>query len=368
MRLSVIVAVPDRGDTLAGCLHALASSNLPRETWELVVVCPDHADDELLISARHANAIVRLPEGAWGASYGRNRGAEIAREGVLVFVSPHVWVAPDALRRILEVLAANEDVSAVCGMLISDREAGALLSDYRALRDEFRCRVAAGPIDTFLPEFAAVRAEAFVNAGMFDEWRIDVPRIEGAEFGLRLATLGHTILLHSEIRASQRRHWKLRDMIANGIRDHGIPWDGRPRTSGTWVSRGLRALRSLEAVTICLLWSTLIFSMLGLLWHARGIWIVASSCAALSALLSIPVLLFFTHRRSIVFAAIAAPLYALEMLLDGIGAAYSWSVRHTIGEPRPAAAIDAFAEVGVETWPPIPTRRPIRTSSVQGSA
>lgn len=368
LQMSVIVAAQEGEEALAGCLEALAASDLPRRKWELVVVCPDHADTELLISARHADAIIRLPEGAWGASYGRNRGAEIARAGVLAFVNPDTWVAPDALSRILGVFDANDQVSAVCGMLVNDDDTRYVLSDYRALRDEFRCRLGAGRTDSFVPEFAAVRREAFLDAGMFDEWRIDIPRIEGAEVGLRLIALGHSIVLHSEIRALQRRRWKLRELLVSEIRDHGIPWEGRPHRGAIPVSPGLRALRLIEGVSISLVWCALVLAAIGLRTDVRAVWIAAIGCAATAALLSIPALLFLAQRRSILFVAIATPLYALELLLNGIGAAYSWSMRHTIGEPRPAPLIDALAEIGVETWPPVPTRRPVRAPSVQGSA
>jgi hypothetical protein len=367
LRLSVIVAVHNRGEALASCLEALAASDLPRQLWELVVICPEHGDEELLISARHANAIIRLPKGAWGASYGRNRGAEMARAPLLAFVNPDVCVAPNALGRMVRLLDTNTDISAVCGMLLSDGTRSHLLSDYRALRDEFRSWFTVGRTDSFAPEFAAVRADAFADAGMFDEWRIDVPRIEGAEFGLRMIGLGHGIVLHSEIRAFQKRRWRLGEIMVTGIRDHGVPWEGRTRSSGIAVSSGLRTLRMMEAASVPLTWCTLVFVAVSLKRGGLGFWIAAEICAVFAAMLSAPMLVFFARRRSVLFAAMTAPLYVFESLLDGIGAAYSSIVRHTIGEPRPTAVIDALAEVGMETWPPIPTRRPVR-ASIQASS
>jgi hypothetical protein len=34
-----------------------------------------------------------------------------------------------------------------------------------------------------------------------------------------------------------------------------------------------------------------------------------------------------------------------------------WLTHILVGDPRPEAIIEAYSEVGLETWPPVPSRR-----------
>jgi hypothetical protein len=35
---------------------------------------------------------------------------------------------------------------------------------------------------------------------------------------------------------------------------------------------------------------------------------------------------------------------------------FGWLLRQLLGEPTPHPAVEAFAEIGVRTWPPVPRR------------
>src|SRR5690242_13742372 len=78
-RLSVIVPVRPNTPELSACLRALDGSDLPRSNWELIVVSSAQDEDAWLVGARHADTVVRLPDGAWGAGYARNRGVEVSK-------------------------------------------------------------------------------------------------------------------------------------------------------------------------------------------------------------------------------------------------------------------------------------------------
>jgi hypothetical protein len=41
----------------------------------------------------------------------------------------------------------------------------------------------------------------------------------------------------------------------------------------------------------------------------------------------------------------------------GIASAAGRLLYHAVGEPQPAPVVQAFAEVGVRTWPPVPAPR-----------
>src|SRR6185436_15848936 len=103
--LSVIVPAHNSVAVLDRCLTALASSGLPRESWELIVVDDGSTDATELVAARYADVAVRLAGNPHGPAYARNRGAEASRGEVLVFVDADVVVHPDTLARIAITLA-----------------------------------------------------------------------------------------------------------------------------------------------------------------------------------------------------------------------------------------------------------------------
>jgi hypothetical protein len=47
----------------------------------------------------------------------------------------------------------------------------------------------------------------------------------------------------------------------------------------------------------------------------------------------------------------------VSYFVRGVAIVTGTLAREVIGEPSPDAVVQAFAEVGVKTWPPVPTRR-----------
>ena len=70
--------------------------------------------------------------------------------------------------------------------------------------------------------------------------------------------------------------------------------------------------------------------------------------------LNFPVHLFFAKARGISFAIAVAPLHLLMQAVSGLGLCAGWVLRDAVGDGEPDAATQAYAEVGVETWPPVP--------------
>lgn len=364
-RLSVIVPVRPNTPELERCLLALSGSDLRRSEWELIVVTSARDEDAWLVSAPHADTVVRLPEGAWGAAYTRNRGVEVSRGHYLLFVSADVCVDVHALSGFVEVLDSEPDVGAVCGTYVDDQcHHPSHLAAYQTLLHQFRNEVGAGATDTFATGFAAIRRELFLNAGMFDEWRVEVPRIEGAEFGRRLLTLGSQVVVRPDIRALHLKEWTLWRALRHVLRDPGVPWqDELCIATDDIINPGLRSVRRIDAAGMLFVWSALGAGAFGTLTgnqHGKTMTLLLLMLATLS---SLPVFAFVARRRSIAFALLVLPIHFGRLGLRALGITYNWLVRHILGEPRPAPAIEAFAEVGVRMWPPVPQRRPPREAT-----
>src|SRR4051794_34765326 len=88
--LSVVVPVRNAASSLPKSLKALLSSDFPRRHWELIVVDDGSADASVSIAGAFADTIVRLPttesDRGLGAPYSRNRGFEMSRADIVVFV------------------------------------------------------------------------------------------------------------------------------------------------------------------------------------------------------------------------------------------------------------------------------------------
>jgi hypothetical protein len=222
--LSVIVPARNATGVLAESLPALATSDLPRESWELIVVDDASTDGTADLAAAHADRVVRLPAPARGPAYARNRGCEAARGDILVFVDADVCVHETTLGRLLRTLAAAPDAAAVFGAYDTTPRAAGLVSQYRNLLHHYVHALHAGDADTFWTGCGAIRRKPFFEAGGFDEQRYPRPQIEDIALGYRLRALGRRVMLRPDIQATHLKCWTLRGMISSDLLDRGVPW------------------------------------------------------------------------------------------------------------------------------------------------
>ncbi|MGH7665494.1 MAG: glycosyltransferase [Gemmatimonadaceae bacterium] len=354
--LSVIVPVHNGGRVLGRALGALAASDLSRECWELLVVDDASTDDSAAIAAEYADRIVRMPGPPHGPAYARNRGAEMSHGEFLLFVDADVCVHPDALRRVASVLAHRPDVSAVFGSYDDRPAAPGLVSPYRNLLHHYVHQRNGGPAETFWGGCGAVRRDAFLQAGMYDEWRFPRPQIEDIELGYRLRAVGHQILLCPEIQGTHLKRWTLREVIRTDLRDRGVPWMRLLiRDSAAMRSRALN-LATRERLCATLVWIAIALLPVAAL-RREPAWLFASLAALVIVVVAnLGLYAFFTRCRGLAFALGTVPLHVLYYGLTGCSVLAGWVLHQMVGEPRPDPVVEAYAEVGLEVWPPVPRR------------
>jgi glycosyltransferase involved in cell wall biosynthesis len=358
LAFSVIVPVHQGAQILPKSLGALAQSDLPRDSWELIVVDDASTDGTAQVASRYADTVVTLGRKPQGPSYARNRGVEAARGDVIVFIDADVCVHRETLGRFAEIFAENPGFSAVFGSYDTAPPAPGLVSQYRNLLHHWVHQQNGGDAETFWAGCGAIRREVFLEAGMYDEWHFSRPQIEDIELGHRLKALGHRISLDPDIQATHLKRWTLRNMIATDFRDRGVPWTRLLIQRGI-VSRSQSLnLRLIERVNTVLVWLGAMSPVVAL--GARDArWLV------LTLILVLPVLWFnrhlygfFRRHRGFWFALRAVPLHLIYYFLNGIAVGWGWLVHHAVGEPQPAVAVQAFSEVGLESWPPVPRKTP----------
>ena len=222
-RLSVIVPVHDAARDLEFCVDALVASTLPRESWELIIVCDSSDAATRAIATQRADKAIELADGPRGPAFARNRGVDASRAPIVAFVDADVMVHSDALSRLLSAFD-QPGVAAAFGSYDDSPAHEGMISEYRNLLHHRVHQKSSGPVESFWAGCGAVRKQEFTAVGGFDESRYDRPAIEDVELGYRLRDRNFTIVLDPEILCTHRKRWTLRSMITSDFARRGVPW------------------------------------------------------------------------------------------------------------------------------------------------
>jgi glycosyltransferase involved in cell wall biosynthesis len=360
--LSVVMPVHNGGPNFLLSLEALSLSDLPRRSWELVIVDDASQDETTAIAAQYADKLLRLRHGPRGPGYARNRGFELTLGECVAFINADVMVATDALRTAVTCLTEHPEIGAAFGSCEAWPGTRGFLSEYRAMVQRYYHASGAEDRCTFSSACGIVRSNLFEQAGGYDEWHFSRRQLEDFELGQRIRGLGARIVPNPDIRAMHLRKWTLRRMMATEIFDRAVPWMRLVKRQ-LWQDRASTAGRRLvKNVSIVLSWLSLSFALFGVLRHSLLAYLAAITCIVIMLVNNSSRLAFFTRERGIGFAVSSIPLDVFYYMIAGVGLVFGWIARHALGEPTPGAVAQAFAEIGVKHWPPAPVPRRGRAS------
>lgn len=356
VQVSVVVPVRNSAATLGDALAAIVESDLPRDRYELIVVDDASDDASVAVAAHHADTIVRLKGPARGAAYARNRGADQARGSVLVFLDADVRVRKDTLTRLLGAFEADPDLGAVGASSDGASADGGVPTQYWDLLQQYATQHHSGTGIHFEASRSAVHRDAFYAAGMFDEWRYGRASVEDLELGLRLHRIGRGVRVLKDVAVSHLRAHSLLDVLR-------AVWRRSSLLTRTLSYRATRPVA--RANVVHTLNSALGFAACAAAALVLIAVFVESTLAVALAVLAVVALLaanfrvyrFFAKRRGLTFAVAAAPLHILVQIVATLGRCSGWVLRNAIGDPSPDATTQAFAEVGLEMWPPVPRKQ-----------
>lgn len=355
VQLSVVLAVRNAADTLPTVLASIDGSDLARNAFEIIVVDDASDDSSPSQASRYADAVVRLTGEATGPAYARNRGAELARGTFIAFVDADVVVKPDTLGRMLRALVDEPQLDVVSARYAGPATERGLVSQYWNLllgygddRSESRGAYVAGGC-------LMMRRSLFDATGMFDEWRFRTPCLEDVELGQRLIMRGSRVgtLPGLEVthlrRTSARRMlgdvWERSELLARSL--------GYRRTRSLAPNDPVFALNGAAIPAVVMIAAVMLTAAAGPGHH----WLQkAAGALIIGGVMNIPALLYFAKRRNVGFALLMLPLHMVAQVMAVAGLTVGWLLRDTIGDRIPDATMQAFAEVGVEMWPPVPKR------------
>jgi hypothetical protein len=327
----------------------------------LIVVNDGSTDSTAEVAAAHADLVIQLSGAPRGPAYARNRGAEMARGEVVVFVDADVVVHPDTLRRFAWEFVNDAELGAVFGSYDHSPPSPGLVSQYRNLLHHYHHQENPGEAETFWAGCGAIRRSVFQEAGMFDDWHYRRPSIEDIELGHRVRAVGGRIQLRPEIECTHLKHWTLGNMLRTDLFDRGIPWVRLLLQEGKLGQHKSLNLKTIEKVKTALTGLALCM-VTAAIFTRHDAWLLgAVACLAAVLFTSMPVYRFYHRRRGMWFTLRVLPLHVTYYLLNGVAASTGWLLHHLVGAPAPTPEVQAFAEVGLQTWPPLPRK-------VQGGA
>jgi glycosyltransferase involved in cell wall biosynthesis len=319
-RVSVIVPVYNGRDVLERSLAALSASDLPRSSWELVVVDDASRDDSVDVAQEWADTVLRLEGSPRGPAFARNHGSETAEAGILAFVDADVCVHPSTLRRLVEVLEADAGVCAVFGAYDQAPPAPGTISQYRNLLHHYVHAGNAGDADTFWAGCGAIRRSEFVRAGGFDAQRYPRPQIEDIALGYRLRALGGRVLLDPDIQATHLKRWTLRGMVRNDLFDRAIPWMHLLMEQQV-IGRGSLNIRARERVLTALAALAPMSLLAAALTRSSAWLVVALVCLCAIVVANAALFRWLARIRGAAFALRAIPLHLMHYGLNAVAVA-----------------------------------------------
>lgn len=211
--ISIIIPARNAHNTLEILLNSIRASSF--KDMELIVIDDASTDETAQISRKLGARIIRLEKQS-GPAVARNRGAEVARGEILLFLDSDVRIHHDTLLYIVERFAREPELNCLVGIYSKRPLNKGLFPLYKALLCYFWFKDAE-VMESFETSCGAIRRDVFMDAGGFNT-KYSGAEVEDYEFGYRLGEK-YKIVLDTRIQV-----------------DHHFP--GFPRNARNFFHRG----------------------------------------------------------------------------------------------------------------------------------
>lgn len=198
--ISVVIPAFNSEVIIAECLTALKRQDVPRDTYEIIVVDDGSTDTTGTVAESLADAVIRTENR--GSAAARNTGARAARGDILLFTDADCIPKHDWIRRMAEPFE-NDEIHGVKGAYLTRQTAWVarfIQAEYESKYQYMSQFAAIDFIDTYSAGFRRV---TFLNLGGFDE-SYPGASVEDQEFSFRMAAAGFKMVFIADARVYHR--------------------------------------------------------------------------------------------------------------------------------------------------------------------
>lgn len=329
MLISVVIPARNAAATLGECLDAVRKSSYPQVE---VVVVDDCSDDTTASIARDRGCQVVCSASNLGAANARNLGANAASGEIILFTDADILLPPNALSRVAAALA-DTATAGVVGLLGPQIRFTNLASQFKNLWMYYTySRLAASTaaregVGLFFTSIAAIRKPVFEQMGGFDTNYQGTSVTEDIEFGQRLLTAGHRILLDGGLQVEHLKHYTLRQVLKTDLeRAAGLTRTYlRKKLEPQSRQAGEKYYASVPltfGLSVPLAWLLPLLLLLALC-TASGVWLAIAAMAYLALLaLNLPFLFVLVQQRGLAFGLQSCLFLPADLWVSGLGAAW----------------------------------------------
>lgn len=323
--ISVIVPVYNGGHHFEHTLAALLASDCA--SYEIIVVDDGSTDASAERAVRRGVKVFTLAARC-GPAAARNYGAKHARGHLLLFIDADVVVRRDTLARVATLFQTQPHTTAVFGSYDDAPTATNFVSQHKNLLHHFVHQQSSPAAQTFWAGCGAVRRDAFLSVGGFDDARYSEPSIEDIELGYRLRRAGFALVFDRKLQVKHLKRWTLASMLRADIFNRALPWSRLIVESGGMINDlNLRVRERICAVLVGLAFVSVALSP----FSPFSPFALAAtlSCLAVVLLLNLRLLLFLAARRGAWFALRSFVMQCLYYFYSGTVFALCYVV-HTL--------------------------------------
>jgi GT2 family glycosyltransferase len=308
--ISVIIPVHRGGKAFSQCLASLKNSRLfPSE----VIIVVDGEDNQSYRVAEGFGAKLLQLKSNRGPATARNRGAEVAKGDILLFIDADVTIQPDTLEKIVSVFQNDPDLAALMGSYDDRPGASNFLSQYKNLFHHYNHQIGSEEASTFWGACGAIKRDIFLKMGGFNE-SYRRPCIEDIDLGYRLKVRGYRIRLCKNIYVKHLKHWTPYSLLRADFFYRALPWTELIHRERNFVNDlNLQWSSRLSVILIYLL----VIMTIASIWFPPLLLLGGLFILGL-IVLNWPVYQFFSQKRGLLFTLQTLPWHWFYYFYSGL--------------------------------------------------
>ena len=215
--VTVIVPVYNAEISLEKCIKSILDLDYPKDRLEIIFIDNNSTDASLSILEKYKDRIKVLNEKKQGAPAARNKGIKEASHEIIAFADADCEVDKEWLKKLVEVLAKNQNISAVGGKILSKKPCNDIERYGEIIHDNEKA------INFYDPPYIAsgnmaIKKSLIIKVGMFDE---EIVRSEDLDMFFRLNSIGYRFKYTPEAVVFHQNEKTLMGLLREGF-VHGL--------------------------------------------------------------------------------------------------------------------------------------------------